>query len=148
EEALGLHAEDQRWQSSSEIMGRRVIQPRRVVVAQPRILPWQTRRSDPVLQYLARIEQIALHLGTGVLKTFVSCAQVKVTGSGTGNPAKISIPSYIAANGTPLLLPSLASVSSASSDALVSTSPGEGLKRVIPRWRRARRGGWGLRGSG
>ncbi|KAF6742103.1 hypothetical protein DFP72DRAFT_1082591 [Ephemerocybe angulata] len=100
--------------------------------------------------YLARIEQVALHLGTGVPEIFVSCVQIiiKVIGSGTGNPAKVSIPSYIATNGTPLSLPSLASVSSASSDALVSTSPGEGLKRAMPRWRRARRGGWGLRGGG
>jgi len=54
--------------------------------------------NTPPGEYLARIEQLALHLGTGVPEIFVSCAQIKVTGSGTGNPAKVSIPGYIAAN--------------------------------------------------
>ncbi|KAF5335163.1 hypothetical protein D9611_010834 [Ephemerocybe angulata] len=54
--------------------------------------------NTPPGQYLARIEQLALHLGTGVPEIFVSCAQIKVTGKGTGNPAKVSIPGYIAAN--------------------------------------------------
>ncbi|TEB18366.1 hypothetical protein FA13DRAFT_1803747 [Coprinellus micaceus] len=54
--------------------------------------------NTPPGEYLARIEQIALHLGTGVPEIFVSCAQIKVTGSGTGNPAKVSIPGYIKAN--------------------------------------------------
>ena len=57
-------------------------------------------KNTPPGEYLARIEQIALHLGTGVPEIFVSCAQIKVTGSGTGNPSKVSIPGYIKANGT------------------------------------------------
>jgi hypothetical protein len=59
--------------------------------------------SHSVLQYLVRIENLALHLGTGVPEIFVSCAQVKITGSGSGNPSKVSIPGYIAANGAYLL---------------------------------------------
>ncbi|KAF5340227.1 hypothetical protein D9611_007953 [Ephemerocybe angulata] len=39
---------------------------------------------------------IALHLGAGVPEIFVSCAQIEVTGFGTGN---VSIPDYIAATG-------------------------------------------------
>jgi hypothetical protein len=55
-------------------------------------------KNTPPGEYLARIEQIALHLGTGVPEIFVSCAQIRVTGSGTGNPSKVSIPGYIKAN--------------------------------------------------
>lgn len=54
--------------------------------------------NTPPGEYLARIEQLALHLGTGVPEIFVSCAQIKVTGDGTGNPEKVSIPGYIAPN--------------------------------------------------
>jgi len=54
--------------------------------------------NTPPGEYLARIEQIALHLGTGVPEIFVSCAQIKVTGNGTGNPPKVSIPGYIKAD--------------------------------------------------
>lgn len=57
-------------------------------------------KNTPPGEYLARIEQIALHLGTGVPEIFVSCAQIKVTGSGTGNPSKVSIPGYVKANGS------------------------------------------------
>lgn len=49
-------------------------------------------------QYLARIENIALHLGTGVPEIFVSCAQISVTGGGSGNPSKVAIPGYVGAN--------------------------------------------------
>ncbi|KAJ2933496.1 hypothetical protein H1R20_g3579, partial [Candolleomyces eurysporus] len=54
--------------------------------------------NTPPGEYLVRIENLALHLGTGVPEIFISCAQVKITGSGTGNPSKVSIPGYIAAN--------------------------------------------------
>ncbi|KJA15304.1 lytic polysaccharide monooxygenase [Hypholoma sublateritium FD-334 SS-4] len=52
----------------------------------------------PSGEYLARIENIALHLGTGVPEIFVSCAQISVTGGGSGNPSKVAIPGYVGAN--------------------------------------------------
>ncbi|KAH9485654.1 putative endo-beta-1,4-glucanase D [Psilocybe cubensis] len=54
--------------------------------------------NTPPGEYLARIEQIALHLGTGVPEIFVSCAQIKVTGGGSGTPPTVSIPGYIQDN--------------------------------------------------
>lgn len=50
----------------------------------------------------------------------MSCAQIKVTGSGTGNPAKVSIPGYIKANGTSYLFLEL---STPSLDLLILASP-------------------------
>lgn len=50
------------------------------------------------LQYLVRIEQLALHLGTGIPEIFVSCGQISVTSDGSGNPPKVSIPGYVAAD--------------------------------------------------
>ncbi|KAF9473922.1 hypothetical protein BDN70DRAFT_885380 [Pholiota conissans] len=55
-------------------------------------------QSVPSGEYLARAENIALHLGTGVPEIFVSCAQISITNGGSGNPSKVSIPGYIAAN--------------------------------------------------
>ncbi|KAF5324080.1 hypothetical protein D9619_011224 [Psilocybe cf. subviscida] len=51
-------------------------------------------------QYLARIESLALHLGTGVPEIFVSCGQIKITNDGTAKQPsnKVSIPGYIAAD--------------------------------------------------
>ncbi|KAJ2926518.1 hypothetical protein H1R20_g10569, partial [Candolleomyces eurysporus] len=54
--------------------------------------------NTPPGEYLVRIENLALHLGTGIPEIFVSCSQIKISGSGTGNPSKVSIPGYIAAN--------------------------------------------------
>ncbi|PPQ92434.1 hypothetical protein CVT25_008655 [Psilocybe cyanescens] len=51
--------------------------------------------NTPPGEYLARIEQLGLHLGTGVPEIFVSCAQIKVTGGGSGSPPGVSIPGYI-----------------------------------------------------
>ncbi|EAU82202.1 hypothetical protein CC1G_10604 [Coprinopsis cinerea okayama7 len=51
--------------------------------------------NTPSGEYLVRIEQIALHLGTGVPEVFVSCAQINVTNGGSGNPPKVSIPGHI-----------------------------------------------------
>ncbi|TFK21498.1 hypothetical protein FA15DRAFT_672499 [Coprinopsis marcescibilis] len=54
--------------------------------------------NTPSGEYLARIEQIALHLGTGIPEIFVSCAQIKVENGGNGSPPKVSIPGYIEAS--------------------------------------------------
>ncbi|KAF8157237.1 glycoside hydrolase [Crassisporium funariophilum] len=54
--------------------------------------------SVPSGDYLVRAEQIALHLGTGVTENFASCAQIRITGGGNGNPAKVSIPGYLSAD--------------------------------------------------
>ncbi|TFK38401.1 glycoside hydrolase family 61 protein [Crucibulum laeve] len=48
-------------------------------------------KDTPSGEYLVRIEQIGLHL-TGTPEFFISCAQIKVTNGGDGNPAKVSIP--------------------------------------------------------
>jgi cellulase len=42
--------------------------------------------------YLVRAEVIALHAGAGNSQPYVSCFQVKVTGSGTANPPGVSFP--------------------------------------------------------
>jgi len=43
-------------------------------------------------QYLVRAEAIALHAGAGNPQPYVSCFQVKVTGSGTANPSGVKFP--------------------------------------------------------
>jgi len=51
-------------------------------------------RSEFFFQYLVRIEQIALHV-VGAPQWYISCAQIRVTSSGSGNPSKVSIPGYV-----------------------------------------------------
>ncbi|KAF8963277.1 glycoside hydrolase family 61 protein [Flammula alnicola] len=50
--------------------------------------------STPPGEYLVRIEQIALHV-VDAPQWYISCAQISVTGSGAGNPSKVSIPGYV-----------------------------------------------------
>jgi hypothetical protein len=49
-------------------------------------------------QYLLRIEQIGLHVA-GAPQWYISCAQIRVTGGGGGNPPKVSIPGYVSSTG-------------------------------------------------
>jgi hypothetical protein len=44
-------------------------------------------------QYLLRIEQIGLHVA-GAPQWYISCAQITVTGGGSANPTKVSLPPY------------------------------------------------------
>ncbi|KAG8749747.1 hypothetical protein FRC12_013254, partial [Ceratobasidium sp. 428] len=48
----------------------------------------------PAGNYLLRVEHIALHGAStqGGAQFYISCAQLSVTGGGSGNPAKVSIP--------------------------------------------------------
>ncbi|EIM85185.1 uncharacterized protein STEHIDRAFT_99488 [Stereum hirsutum FP-91666 SS1] len=48
----------------------------------------------PAGQYLVRIEQIALHV-PGAPQWYISCAQIEITGGGSANPSKVSIPGYV-----------------------------------------------------
>ncbi|TEB24556.1 hypothetical protein FA13DRAFT_1305558 [Coprinellus micaceus] len=50
--------------------------------------------STPSGEYLLRVEHIGLHVA-GAPQFYISCAQINVTGGGSGNPAKVSIPGYI-----------------------------------------------------
>ncbi|KAJ8487985.1 hypothetical protein ONZ45_g1165 [Pleurotus djamor] len=50
--------------------------------------------SVPSGDYLARIEQIGLHVA-GAPQWYISCAQITVTGGGSANPSKVSIPGYV-----------------------------------------------------
>ncbi|KAL0953000.1 hypothetical protein HGRIS_007206 [Hohenbuehelia grisea] len=50
--------------------------------------------SVPAGEYLARIEQIGLHVA-GSPQFYISCAQISITGGGGANPAKVSIPGYV-----------------------------------------------------
>ncbi|KAJ3548261.1 hypothetical protein NMY22_g1332 [Coprinellus aureogranulatus] len=50
--------------------------------------------NTPPGDYLLRIEQIGLHVA-GAPQFYISCAQIKVTGGGSGNPPKVSIPGYV-----------------------------------------------------
>ncbi|KDQ13328.1 glycoside hydrolase family 61 protein [Botryobasidium botryosum FD-172 SS1] len=59
--------------------------------------------SIPAGQYLLRIEHIALH-STGQPQWYISCAQLNITGGGSANPAKVSIPGYVSANDPGLTL--------------------------------------------
>ncbi|KAG6813914.1 hypothetical protein H0H92_005763 [Tricholoma furcatifolium] len=54
--------------------------------------------NTPPGEYLLRVEHIGLHILPP--ESFVSCAQINVTGGGTGNPPKVSIPGYIHPNDT------------------------------------------------
>ncbi|RDB16648.1 Endo-beta-1,4-glucanase D [Hypsizygus marmoreus] len=50
--------------------------------------------NTPAGEYLVRVEQLGMHITPP--ESFVSCAQIKITGSGSGNPGpKVSIPGYI-----------------------------------------------------
>ncbi|QRV72243.1 glycoside hydrolase family 61 protein [Ceratobasidium sp. AG-Ba] len=50
--------------------------------------------SIPAGEYLLRIEQIGLHVA-GAPQWYISCAQLKITGGGSANPSKVSIPGYV-----------------------------------------------------
>ncbi|KAF8055221.1 glycosyl hydrolase family 61-domain-containing protein [Lyophyllum atratum] len=52
--------------------------------------------STPAGEYLLRIEQIGLHVA-GAPQWYISCAQIKVTGGGSGNSVKVSLPGYVSA---------------------------------------------------
>ncbi|KAF5354816.1 hypothetical protein D9756_005635 [Leucocoprinus leucothites] len=53
--------------------------------------------NTPSGEYLIRIEQVALHVA-GAPQWYISCAQIRITGSGSGNPPKVSIPGYASAS--------------------------------------------------
>ncbi|KAJ3562677.1 hypothetical protein NP233_g9429 [Leucocoprinus birnbaumii] len=53
--------------------------------------------NTPPGEYLIRIEQIALHVA-GAPQWYISCAQIRVTGNGSGNPPKVSIPGHVSAS--------------------------------------------------
>ncbi|KAF5378572.1 hypothetical protein D9615_007129 [Tricholomella constricta] len=53
--------------------------------------------NTPSGEYLLRIEQVGLHVA-GAPQWYISCAQINVTGGGSGNPAKVSIPGYVSAS--------------------------------------------------
>ncbi|KAF9468450.1 glycosyl hydrolase family 61-domain-containing protein [Collybia nuda] len=53
--------------------------------------------NTPSGEYLVRIEQIGLHVA-GAPQWYISCAQINITGGGSGNPAKVSIPGYVSAS--------------------------------------------------
>ncbi|RDB18102.1 putative endo-beta-1,4-glucanase D [Hypsizygus marmoreus] len=50
-------------------------------------------KNTPSGEYLVRVEQLGMHITPP--ESFVSCAQIKVTNGGSGNPPKVSIPGYI-----------------------------------------------------
>ncbi|KAF5378589.1 hypothetical protein D9615_007104 [Tricholomella constricta] len=50
--------------------------------------------NTPAGEYLVRIEQIGLHLPQAP-QWYISCAQINITGGGSGNPSKVSIPGYV-----------------------------------------------------
>ncbi|KAJ2927933.1 hypothetical protein H1R20_g9161, partial [Candolleomyces eurysporus] len=54
-------------------------------------------RNTPSGNYLLRIEQIGLHVA-GKPQYYISCAQITITGGGSGNPPKVSIPGYVSAS--------------------------------------------------
>jgi len=45
-------------------------------------------------EYLVRIEQIGLHV-VGAPQWYISCAQIAITGGGSANPSKVSIPGTV-----------------------------------------------------
>ncbi|KAF9025810.1 glycoside hydrolase family 61 protein [Hymenopellis radicata] len=53
--------------------------------------------SVPSGEYLLRIEQIGLH-SAGAPQWFISWAQIAITGGGSANPSKVSIPGYVSSN--------------------------------------------------
>ncbi|QRW21298.1 glycoside hydrolase family 61 protein [Rhizoctonia solani] len=62
--------------------------------------------STPAGQYLLRVEHIALHgaSSTGGAQFYISCAQINVTGGGSGNPSKVSIPGAYSATDPSILI--------------------------------------------
>ncbi|KAJ3497169.1 hypothetical protein NLJ89_g10384 [Agrocybe chaxingu] len=72
--------------------------------------------SVPSGDYLVRAEHIALHL-TGAPEAYMSCAQIRITQGGSGNPAKVAIPGDIAATDASVMVNIYDNVSS-------YTSPG------------------------
>ncbi|TFK98093.1 glycosyl hydrolase family 61-domain-containing protein [Pterulicium gracile] len=48
-------------------------------------------------EYLLRVEQIGLHVA-GAPQWYISCAQINVTGGGSANPPKVSIPGHVSAS--------------------------------------------------
>ncbi|EAU80304.1 hypothetical protein CC1G_13244 [Coprinopsis cinerea okayama7 len=53
--------------------------------------------NTPSGEYLLRIEHIGLHVA-GAPQYYISCAQIRVNGGGSGNPPKVSIPGYVSRN--------------------------------------------------
>ncbi|KAJ3562678.1 hypothetical protein NP233_g9428 [Leucocoprinus birnbaumii] len=53
--------------------------------------------NTPPGEYLVRIEQVALHVA-GAPQWYISCAQIRISGNGSGNPSKVSIPGYVQPN--------------------------------------------------
>lgn len=52
----------------------------------------------PAGEYLLRVEQLAIHNPGGVPQFYLSCAQLKVTGGGSGKPSPTTkIPGHIKA---------------------------------------------------
>ncbi|KAG8797114.1 hypothetical protein FRC17_007837, partial [Serendipita sp. 399] len=60
-------------------------------------LTFTVPRSISAGQYLVRAEQIGLHVA-GAPQFYVSCGHLNVTGGGSANPSKVSIPGYVSAN--------------------------------------------------
>jgi len=54
-------------------------------------------KSVPNGDYLLRVEQIGLHVA-GAPQWYISCAQITVTGGGSANPSKVSIPGAYSAS--------------------------------------------------
>ncbi|RXW12514.1 hypothetical protein EST38_g13343 [Candolleomyces aberdarensis] len=54
-------------------------------------------QNTPSGEYLLRIEHIGLHVA-GAPQYYISCAQIRVTNGGSGNPPKVSIPGYVSAS--------------------------------------------------
>ncbi|KAF8066930.1 glycoside hydrolase [Lyophyllum atratum] len=59
--------------------------------------------NTPSGEYLARIEQIGLHIPQAP-QWYISCAQIKVTGGGLGNPPTVAIPGYVNASDPSLVV--------------------------------------------
>ncbi|CEL58831.1 putative endo-beta-1,4-glucanase D OS=Aspergillus niger (strain CBS 513,88 / FGSC A1513) GN=eglD PE=3 SV=1 [Rhizoctonia solani AG-1 IB] len=62
--------------------------------------------SVPSGQYLLRVEHVALHGAStvGGAQFYISCAQINVTGGGSGNPSKVSIPGAYSATDPSVLI--------------------------------------------
>jgi hypothetical protein len=56
--------------------------------------------STPPGEYLLRSEQIGLHVA-GAPQWYISCAQLKITGSGTAKPSMVSIPGTVYSDSDP-----------------------------------------------
>ncbi|KAL0570522.1 hypothetical protein V5O48_011431 [Marasmius crinis-equi] len=56
--------------------------------------PLNSPPPSPQLSRRENIEQIGLHVA-GAPQWYISCAQIKITGGGSANPAKVSIPGYV-----------------------------------------------------